>query len=208
MHQDIELEDQTHEILWRQLLRWLVETVPPQIDLRLSTHRIHTGGLIKLSGEVLQAGPDMDVPTELRAVLTTPNGQEQSRPLIRHPSLATVYQAEIPAAETGDYRLHVEFDTPGEVIRSAEARFTVSPEGSEYYQSQMNENLLRKISAATQGAFLSPDEADQLADALDSHQRGAKTLVRYELWDMPAIFLLLVLFLCAEWGVRRWRSLV
>jgi hypothetical protein len=33
-------------------------------------------------------------------------------------------------------------------------------------------------------------------------------LSRLELWDMPLLFLLLVILLCAEWAYRRWRGLV
>ena len=72
----------------------------------------------------------------------------------------------------------------------------------------MNEKLLRKLAAETGGNFFNASDANRLADALPAQQRGTTTLVRYELWDMPAIFLLLVLLLCAEWGYRRWCNLV
>ena len=45
-------------------------------------------------------------------------------------------------------------------------------------------------------------------DALDNNPRGARSLLRLELWDMPALFLLLITLLCAEWLYRRWRGLV
>ena len=208
MHIDIDLEDQTHEILWRQLLRWLVEGVPPRLSLSLSTHNIHSGGTLKLRSEVLKLGANTDDPRHLRAVVTSPTGEEQLTHLIRHSSLPGVFEAEIAAVNPGDYQLRVEFDEQGEVISSDETRFIVSHEGSEYYQSEMNEKLLLNIAAETNGRFFSPDDMDKLVDALGTHQRGANTLVSYELWDMPAIFLLLVLLLCAEWGYRRWRSLV
>ena len=38
-------------------------------------------------------------------------------------------------------------------------------------------------------------------------QRGSRLLTRHELWDMPLLFALLVLLLCAEWAYRRWRRL-
>jgi len=208
MHHDIELEDQTHEILWRQLLRWLVEDVPPRLDLTLSTHRVHSGGTIRLRSELLEFGDNTDDPPQLRAVLTAPTGMEQVRRLNRHPSMPGVYEAEIANADPGNYLLRVEFETQGKVTSSAESRFIVTHDGSEHYRSEMNEKLLRKIATSTNGGFYLPDEADDLAGALEAHQRGANTLVRYELWDMPVIFLLLMLFLCTEWGYRRWRGLV
>lgn len=208
MHHDIELEDQTHEILWRQLLRWLVEDVPPRLGLTLSTQRIHSGGMIKLRSEVLDYGIKTDVPRQLIAVLTTPTGLEQVKHLAQHPSLPGIYEVEIAATDPGKYLLHVEFEERGKVIRSAESRFMVTHAGNEHYHSEMNEAQLRKMADETNGGFFKPDEIDNLVDALQTSQRGATALARHELWDMPSVFLLLVLLLCAEWGYRRRCNLV
>ncbi len=207
MHNDIELEDRTHENLWRQLLRWLVEDVPPQLSLALSTRGIHSGGAIRLRSEVLQHLIKTDAAPAPQAVLTAPDGLQQVQPLSRHPSLPGVYEAEIVAAEPGDYLLHVEFEQHGEVIRSDESRFVVTREGNEYFHSEMNETLLRGIATETGGGFFTTDAVDELAASMRTHQRSAGALVRHELWDMPAIFLLLVFLLCAEWAYRRWRGL-
>ena len=208
MHQDIELDDQTHEILWRQLLRWLVEDVPAQIGLSLSSQNIHSGGTINVRSEVLEFGEKPDAPRQLHAVLTAPTGLEQVKPLTPHPSEPGVYETEIAVNDPGDYLLHIELEQAEKVIRSSESRFSVTDEGSEYYRSEMNEKLLRKLAADTGGDFFNVNEADELANALKANQRGTTTLIRHELWDMPSIFLLLVLFLCAEWGYRRWCNLV
>ena len=208
MHQDIELEDQTHELLWRQLLRWLVEEVPAQVGLSLSSQKIHSGGTIRVRSEVLEFSENSGTPHQLHAVITTPTGLEQVKSLTPHPSEPGVYESEIAVNDPGDYLLHIELEQPENVIRSSESRFTVTDEGGEYYRSEMNEKLLRKLAADTGGEFFNAKEVDELADALQAHQRGTSTLVRYELWDMPSIFLLLVLFLCAEWGYRRWCNLV
>lgn len=208
MHQDIELADQTHEMLWRQLLRWLVEDVPERVGVSISDQHIHSGGTIKLRSEVLNFGEAADVPRQLRALVTTPTGLEQVKRLAPHPSEAGIYETEIIATDPGDYLLQVELEQPQDVIRSRETRFTVSQEGLEFYGSEMNETLLRKLAFDTNGGFFNASEADRVVDELRANQRGATTLVRYELWDMPLIFLLLVLLLSAEWAYRRWRNLV
>jgi hypothetical protein len=46
-----------------------------------------------------------------------------------------------------------------------------------------------------------------LVDALDNNPRSSRTLLRLELWDMPALFALLIALLCGEWMYRRWRGL-
>jgi len=208
MHDEIELQDQTHEILWRQLLRWLVESVPQRLSLSLSTDSIHSRGVIKLRSEVLQADFRAHEQAEVRAILTAPNGQEQIKPLTRDPSLQGVYQTEISVSESGNYQVRVEIDEQGEVVSSDQTGFKVTREGSEYYQSEMNEKLLRRISSDTGGKFFNPQSVDGLVEDLSRHQRGSTVLERLELWDMPVIFLLLILLLCVEWGYRRWRDLL
>ena len=208
MHHEIDLDDQSHEILWRQLLRWLVESVSGRIELTLSDETLHIGGNLRLRGEVLQADFDVHQAAEVRAVLVSPTGFERIVPLARNPALRGVYEAEIIAAEAGDYRVHLELDEAGETLRGAEARFVVSAAGDEYFGSQMNARLLGDIAAQTGGEFFAAARADDLPRALADAQRGARLLTRHQLWDMPLLFMLLVLLLCAEWAYRRWRGLV
>ncbi|MDH3218636.1 MAG: hypothetical protein OEO19_03800 [Gammaproteobacteria bacterium] len=208
MHHEIDLQDQTHEILWRQLLRWLVEGVPERLSLTLSTHSVARDGVIGLRSEVLDPDYEPYLQARVRAIVTTPQGLEQIQPLSRHPSLDGVYEAEIAVADPGDYQLRVELEQGGEAISSATSRIEVTRDGAEYYRSEMNESLLRRIAAETGGGFFTPDDADAVVDALAAQQRGANALVRYELWDMPLLFVLLVLALSLEWGYRRWRNLV
>ena len=205
MHQDIELDDQTHERLWRQLLRWLVESVPAGLELTLSTQRIHAGGVVRLRGEVLDAEALAQPP---RAVLTAPDGSERSAPLQPHPSEAGVFIGELRLADAGDYRLHMALDMDEQVTRSADSRLLVTRAGDEYFNAQPNEQLLGRIASETGGRHFAANELAQLVDALDANPRGARSLLRLELWDMPILFLLLVALLCAEWVYRRWRGLV
>lgn len=208
MHQDIELEDQTHELLWRQLLRWLAQGVPERLDLTLSSHGIHSGGSMVLRSEILQPDYSADNTAQARAVVTTPTGLEQVIDLARDTSLQGVYTAELTVTEPGNYQVRVELDQQGAMISSAESQFRVTPEGNEYYRSEMNPALLGQIAALTGGEFLPAGKTGGLAQALGQQRRGARSLTRHELWDMPVIFLLLILFLCAEWGYRRWRNLI
>ncbi|MDH3760805.1 MAG: hypothetical protein OEU50_07450 [Gammaproteobacteria bacterium] len=207
MHHEIELEDQTHELLWRQLLRWLVESVPRRLSLSLSAQKIHAGGVIELRSEVRQ--PDFSAQREAqpRAVLTAPDGSEQEIVLDAHPSLPGIYEGRLSVADPGDYLVRVELDEKGGLTRGGETRLLVTPAGEEYFHSEMNEKLLRRIADESNGNFFSARQADKLVDALDDNKRGSQTLLRLELWDMPLLFLLLVALLCAEWGYRRWRSL-
>jgi uncharacterized membrane protein len=207
MHHEIDLEDQTHELLWRQMLRWLAESVPQRLSLDLSAGKIHVGGVIKLRSEVLRSDFSEQRAARPRAVLTASDGGEQTIRLQPHPSQPGAYAAELSVAEPGDYLVHVELEEAGQVHRSADTRLLVTREGNEYFNSEMNEKLLRRIADESNGSFFRPQGMGKLVNALDSNPRGSRTLLRLELWDMPVVFLLLVTLLGAEWWYRRWRGL-
>ncbi len=208
MHHEIDLEDQSHELLWRQLLRWLVEDVPPELTLDPSTQSIFSGGSIRVRSEVLN--PDSAAANEaaVRAIVTLPDGREQSRPMRPDPSRRGYYEAEINAAEAGSYRLRVEMEESDRVVSSREAGLRVSPQGDEFFASEMNEALLRRIARDSGGRFFTAADSGGLVDAFDQLPGRAKVLQRLDLWDMPALFLLLVTLLCGEWVYRRWRRVV
>ena len=207
MHHEIDLEDQTHELLWRQMLRWLAESVPQQLSLNLSAQKIHAGGVIRLRSEVWQTDFNAHHEAQPRAVLTAPDGGERAIRLQPSPSQPGTYEAELSVTEPGDYLVHVELDEAGQVSRSANTRLLVTRAGDEYFDSEMNETLLRRIADESSGGFFRPQDMGKLVDALDSNPRGSRTLLRLELWDMPVLFLLLVALLCGEWWYRRWRGL-
>lgn len=207
MHHEIELEDQTHERLWRQLLRWLVEGVPERLRLDLTTREIHPGGSLRLRAEALAADFRPLKGSLPSAVVTAPDGIERVLPLAPHPTLPGIFETSLAVADAGVYHARVELDDEGDVIRGAETRFSASADGDEYFQSELNEALLRRVADATAGRYFAANDVGALPGLLADNLRGARTLERRELWDMPILFLLLVTLLAAEWAYRRWRGL-
>src|SRR6185436_8921849 len=53
MHASIPLEDQTHENLWRQLLRSLVDGVPGPVEAKSTTERVEPGEPVNLEATVV-----------------------------------------------------------------------------------------------------------------------------------------------------------
>lgn len=208
MHHDIDLEDQSHELLWRQLLRWLVEAVPQRLSLTQSSSSSHVGGSIEISSEALGADFEALPLAELRAVVTLPDGGERYTRLHADAGADGMYAASISTDTPGDYELRVELGSGGDKLSSRATRIRVSAAGNEFHDSELNEALLRQIADTSAGRYFDADDSGRLLSVLDSDQRQSRALSRLELWDMPLLFLLLVLLLSAEWSYRRWRNLV
>ena len=71
----------------------------------------------------------------------------------------------------------------------------------------MRAPLLKRIAEETGGRFFTPANVSSLPEAISYSGRGVTVVEERELWDMPALFLLLVAFIAAEWGYRRVRGL-
>ena len=72
----------------------------------------------------------------------------------------------------------------------------------------MRAPLLRQIAEETGGRFYTPETAATLAEDVSFTESGTTVIEERDLWDMPVIFLLLLLLLGTEWGYRRARGLV
>ena len=56
-------------------------------------------------------------------------------------------------------------------------------------------------------AKFTPANAASLPEAISYSGRGVTVVEERELWDMPALFILLIGLVGAEWGYRRMRGL-
>ena len=88
-------------------------------------------------------------------------------------------------------------------------RPTVSLESDdEYFDAARRTPLLERIADETGGRFYTPETVGTLPEDITISGAGVTLVEEHDLWDMPAIFLLLVLLMGAEWGFRRVRGLV
>ena len=82
----------------------------------------------------------------------------------------------------------------------------VQDEG-EYFAAQMRAPLLRRIADETGGRFYDVESLSRLPEEIRYSGQGVTEMERYDLWDMPIMFFLLVGLIAAEWGYRRKRGL-
>ena len=71
----------------------------------------------------------------------------------------------------------------------------------------MRAPLLKRIAEETGGRFFTPADAASLPEAISYSGRGVTVVEERDLWDMPAILLLLIALIGGEWGYRRARGL-
>jgi len=71
----------------------------------------------------------------------------------------------------------------------------------------MRAPLLSRIANETGGGFYRPETVSRLPEDMSYTEGGATVRERRDLWDMPALFLLMVGLVSAEWSYRKYRGL-
>lgn len=203
MDASIPVEDLTHENYWRQLLRWLVDGVPDQVEPALTTERVEPGEAATLTANVVDPSFVELNDASVMATITGPDGTIVDVPLSWDGEHAGQYQGSIPTRAPGWYEAKIEATREGKTVGSAVTHFRAAPGDAEYFDATMHAATLRRIAEDTGGRFYNAGSTDTLADDLRYTGRGVTSVEEHDLWHMPIVLMLLIGLLCAEWGYRR-----
>ncbi|MFM8535195.1 MAG: glutamine amidotransferase, partial [Acidimicrobiia bacterium] len=197
------VEDLTHENYWRQLLRWLVEGVPDQVEPALTAERVEPGEAATLTAAVVDPSFVELNDAAVLATITAPDGSISDVPMSWDGEHAGQYQASIPTKAPGWYEARIEATRAGKTVGSAVTHFRAAPGDAEYFDATMHAATLRRIAEDTGGRYYEAGDTATLADDLRYTGRGVTSVEEHDLWHMPIVLMLLIGLLCAEWGYRR-----
>jgi len=208
MHADISVEDMTYETFWRQMLRWLVSDVSQPVSIAAEGGEVSPGETVNLLAEVRDSAYLKVNGGEVVARVTAPSGAPIDVPLRWAVERDGEYRGSFVADEEGTYSVRAESRSGDTKISLSDSAFVqVAESEAEFFDAAMRAPLLQRIARETGGRFYRPDEVGRLPEDLALSQSGATVLEQKELWDMPALFLLLGTLVAAEWGYRRLRRL-
>ncbi|MEQ8861447.1 MAG: hypothetical protein RIC56_22615 [Pseudomonadales bacterium] len=193
-------DDNRHGLFWRQLLRQLAETAQPPRDLAVDVG----GGAVEVRLTERDAAFVPRSDASARAEVTGPD--RATRTIALTPTAAPgAFAARFVPDAPGVYRIDVTVDATAEPL----TRFVrVGAENREYQHAVRNDALLRRLAAVTGGRSWAVEDATAIPAALRFSAAGVTQRERLPLWDMPALFLLLVLLKSGEWLLRRhWRRI-
>ncbi len=207
MHHDIPLEDLTHELFWRRLLRWLVSYVPDQVAISTDKSRYAPGESVVLTAEVDDDRFLKVNNARVQATVRSPAGDPVEIPLEWTVDKDGEYRASFLPGEKGIYEVTVEAVREGVVLGTAKGYFETEDLDDEYFQAEMRAPLLDRIAKETGGRFYRPETVSRLPEDMSYTEGGATVRERRDLWDLPAVFLLLIGLASAEWSYRKYRGL-
>jgi len=207
MHADIAVDDMTHETYWRRMLRWLVDGVPDQVIVDLPQDRVQLDETATVIASVGDANFEELNNSAVVASITHPDGEFSDLPMEWTAEKDGEYRTSFTPTAEGFYEIHVEAMSGDEVIGDDTAYIQVAPSDAEFYDSTMRSSLLERIAEDTGGRFYTPDTVSSLPDDVQYVGGGVTVVEEHDLWDMPALLLLLGTLVLGEWGYRRFRGL-
>jgi hypothetical protein len=195
--------DKSHEMFYQQLLRWLVSDTPRKVTTSTPKQVISDDAHVSLRAQVrdrtyLQAS---DAKTE--AHILGPDGLAETVEMRPDALEAGVYSADWTTPKAGSYLVEVVAARGTEELGRDTITFRREDGAAENFHTEQNRELLEKLASETGGKYYKPEDAQKLGKDISYSEAGITVRETRDLWDMPIVFLLLLVLRSGEWLLRR-----
>ncbi|HKQ16231.1 MAG TPA: hypothetical protein VJT80_22620 [Steroidobacteraceae bacterium] len=201
-------EDESHEVFWRQLLHAISATAPPHASVEPERLSYDDERNVRVVAELRNERfePINDASVELRIAPQAeaafvqpmqPSGQGDGR-----------YVASIDAAGAGLYRMEMTATAGGREVGNAITHVLRNDGVAEHFATNQHRAVLERLAAMTGGRYWPLADLEGLANAIPYSKAGVVERQTLDLWNLPVVFLLLLLLKVSEWLLRlRWGRL-
>ena len=202
------VEDQRHEMFWRQLLHALAAPAPPRLSLQAERTVYEDEGTAQIEAQVLDetfrpvpgAAVSITAAADSGAaapVSVEPSGRDDGR-----------YRVRVQAATPGMYRVEMTAKVGDRALGQAELHLRRVDGVREQFGLYQHRPMLERIARETGGRYWTLDDLAGLPEAIRYSRAGMVERQTLDLWNMPLALLLLALLKLSEWLLRRlWRRL-
>ena len=197
------LGDPTHDVFWQQLLRWLVAETPGPVQASVPAPILLDEPHVRLSADVRDRNyfPAPDARVSARVI--GPGGAPRAVELAPVPGQPGRFAADWSAEAPGLYVAEVTAERGAQEVGRDVLTFERLDGIAESFHTEQNRELLKALAASTGGQYWRPDELARLAARIPYSAAGIAVEELGALWNMPAVFLVLLALRGAEWLLRR-----
>jgi len=207
------LGDTAHDLFWQQLLRWVSDT-PGHVTGSVPAQLLLDSGGVILSAEVRDPQYNPAPAAKVEAHILGPSGTSALLEMAPVPDNPGRFQATWSAAKTGAYLTEVTAQRsdpttgkPQELGRDV-LTFQRMDGIAENFHTEQNRDLLERLAAQTGGQYWKPADLGKLASAIPFSEAGVTVRETKDLWNLPLVFVVLILLRFAEWWLRRMWGIV
>ena len=203
------LGDTAHDLFWQQLLRWLVSDTPGHVNASVSSQMLFDNGTITLTASVADTQYMPAADAKVEAHVLGPGSISALLEMTPVPDNPGQFQATWSAPKPGAYtteitaqRVDAKTNTVKDLGRDT-LTFQRMDGVAENFHIEQNRELLEHLAAQTGGQYWKPSDLGKLAAAIPYSEAGVTVRQTKDLWDLPLVFLILVLLRVSEWWLRR-----
>ncbi len=113
------------------------------------------------------------------------------------------FQAAWSAPKTGAYLTEVTAQRNATELGRDVLTFQRMDGVAENFHTEQNRELLERLATQTGGQYWKPADLGKLAGAIPFSEAGVTMRETKDLWDLPLVFLVLLLLRFSEWWLRR-----
>jgi uncharacterized membrane protein len=203
------LGDTAHDLFWQQLLRWVVSDTPGHVAASVPAQMLLDNGAVTFTADVRdqQYNPAPDAKVE--AHILGPSGVSALVEMSPVPDSPGQFQAVWTASKAGAYLTEItaqrvdpatgKFKELGRDVLTFQRMDGVA----ENFHTEQNRELLEHLATQTGGQYWRPADLNKLAGAIPFSEAGVTVRETKDLWDLPLVFLVLLLLRFSEWWLRR-----
>jgi len=197
------LGDPTHPVFWHQLLHWLVADTRGQLNAQVSAGILQDDGHVQLLADVRDRNYLPATDAVVNAHVIGPDRLQADLSLRAVPGQPGRYQTDWTAPAVGTYVADLTANQGAVGAGRDTIAFQRQDGVAENFHTGQNVALLKSLAAETGGRYWSPSELPALARAIPFSDAGVSVQKFQDLWNMPAVFLTLILLRLSEWLLRR-----
>ncbi|HXN23312.1 MAG TPA: glutamine amidotransferase [Candidatus Dormibacteraeota bacterium] len=195
--------DTSHDMFWRQLLRWLVADTHDHVVASVASEMLFDEGSVRLAAEVRDKDYLPAADASVEANILGPGGIATNVRLAPSADTAGTFQAEWTAEKPGSYVAEIVARRGTEEVGRDTAAFERVDGAAENFHTEQNRELLDSLASQTGGRYWRPEELSKLSSEIPYSAAGITMRERKPLWNMPIVFLIILALRAGEWLLRR-----
>ncbi|MGA9365175.1 MAG: vWA domain-containing protein [Bacteroidota bacterium] len=198
------------QLFMSSAIRWLTtreESKPVKIS---STKEVFAGGEpVEFSAQVYDKTYRPIDAADVKIAVTKGN---ETLETILTPMGNGRYEGRLEGLGEGEYQLSGTATLNGGRLGEDKGKFSVGAQEIESQQTQMNKPLLEQLAYRSGGKYFDPQDIARLPEELERNTKLIpKEITRaseFELWSLPTILILIILFFGVEWFLRKQAGLL
>jgi len=197
------LGDTAHDLFWQQLLRWVVSDTPGHVSASVPAQMLLDNGATTFTADVRDREFNPAPDAKVEAHILGPSGVSALVEMSPVPNSPGQFQAAWSAPKTGAYLTEITAQRNATELGRDVLTFQRMDGVAENFHTEQNRDLLERLATQTGGQYWKPADLGKLAGAIPYSEAGVTMRETEDLWDLPLVFLVLLLLRFSEWWLRR-----